>query len=64
MKASHDFNYPVYYVYSYDSQNCRLLQKKMGIHDLPATQALNIGANDRVHMSGDGAFGIIYIKKN
>lgn len=58
-----DFNYPVYYVYSYDSQNCRLLQKKMGIHDLSATQALNIGATIGTHV-GDGAFGIIYIKKN
>lgn len=61
-----DFEYPVYYVYSYDAQNCRLLQKKTESEsiwpNLSANQILNIGPTIGTHI-GTGAFGIIYIKK-
>lgn len=59
-----DYNYPVYFTYSYGVENCEMLIAKMQkLYPLKAVFPLpQIGPTIGAHL-GPGAFGIIYISK-
>lgn len=55
-----DPNFPIYSIYSYGTDNCRLFEEKLSEHGYAITQRLQIGATIGSHI-GPEAFGIVFV---
>lgn len=58
-----DYDYPVYTLYTYGTQNSDVFDAKLEKEGYQKTSRVQIGATIGAHI-GPGAFGIIYIAKN
>lgn len=61
-KDTIDFNYPVYSLYSYGTENCIKLEEKYALDGVKPDERVQIGATIGAHI-GPGAFGLIYVEK-
>lgn len=61
IKADPDF--PLYSIYTYGTENCRVFEKKLLEADYPIHARLQIGSTIGAHV-GPGAFGIIFVSRN
>lgn len=57
-----DTSFPFYTIYTYGTDNCSLLEKKLQENGYPVSERLQVGATIGAHI-GPEAFGVVFVSK-